>query len=87
MLLPKNRVKLLLNMLLLAGGTIPRGGSLAIEAIGEGDTMGFKITSTGMNARIAAGGAGPGRRRRPTIRSTPTRSSRSIPACWRAPAA
>jgi histidine phosphotransferase ChpT len=51
-LLPKNRVKLLLNLLLLAGGTIPRGGSLAIEGVGEGDTMGFKITSTGMNARI-----------------------------------
>ena len=26
-LLPKNRVKLLLNMLVVAGGTIPRGGS------------------------------------------------------------
>ena len=52
-LLPKNRVKLLLNLLLLAGGTIPRGGSLALESIGEGDTMGFKITSTGLNARIA----------------------------------
>ena len=52
-LLPKNRVKLLLNMLLLASGTIPRGGNLTIEPIGEGDTMGFKITSTGMNARIA----------------------------------
>jgi histidine phosphotransferase ChpT len=53
-LLPKNRVKLLLNMLLLAGGTIPRGGSMTIEPVGEGDTMGFKITSTGMNARISA---------------------------------
>jgi histidine phosphotransferase ChpT len=52
-LLPKNRVKLLLNLLLLAGGTIPRGGSLALEPVGEGDTMGFKITSTGLNARIA----------------------------------
>src|SRR5438477_2152877 len=52
-LLPKNRVKLLLNLLLLATGTIPRGGSLTIEGIGEGDAMGFKITSSGMNARIA----------------------------------
>jgi histidine phosphotransferase ChpT len=51
-LLPKNRVKLLLNLLLLAGGTIPRGGSLAVESIGEGDTMGFKITTTGLNSRI-----------------------------------
>ena len=53
-LLPKNRVKLLLNLLVLAGSTIPRGGSLAVEAIGEGDTMGFKITSSGLNARIPA---------------------------------
>jgi histidine phosphotransferase ChpT len=53
-LLPKNRVKLLLNLLLLAGGTIPRGGTLVIEPVGEGDAMGFKITSSGTNARIAA---------------------------------
>jgi histidine phosphotransferase ChpT len=45
-------VKLLLNLLVLAGGTIPRGGSLVIEPVGEGDTMGFKITSSGLNARI-----------------------------------
>ena len=51
-LLPKNRVKLLLNLLVLAGGTIPRGGSLVIDPIGEGDTMGFKITSNGLNSRI-----------------------------------
>jgi histidine phosphotransferase ChpT len=53
-LLPKNRVKLLLNMLVVAGGTIPRGGTLAIEPVGEGETMGFRITATGLNARIPA---------------------------------
>ena len=42
-LLPKNRVKLLLNMLLIAGQTIPRGGQLTVDPIGEGDTMGFKV--------------------------------------------
>lgn len=51
-LLPKNRVKLLLNLLVLAGSTIPRGGSLAVEAIGAGDSMGFKVASSGLNARI-----------------------------------
>src|SRR5207302_7997487 len=51
-LLPKNRVKLLLNLLLLATGTIPRGGSLTVNPVGEGDGMGFKITSAGLNARI-----------------------------------
>ena len=53
-LLPKNRVKLLLNLMVLAGGTIPRGGSLTVEPIGQGDTMGFKVTSSGLNARIPA---------------------------------
>jgi len=52
LLLPKNRVKLLLNLLLLAIGTIPRGGTLAIEPIGQGDTMGFKVLASGLNARI-----------------------------------
>jgi histidine phosphotransferase ChpT len=51
-LLPKNRVKLLLNLMVLAGSTIPRGGSLTLEPIGEGDAMGFKVTSSGLNARI-----------------------------------
>ncbi len=51
-LLGKNRVKLLLNMLLLAAGTIPRGGSITVQPVGEGDTLGFRITSAGLNARI-----------------------------------
>ncbi|MBL8567827.1 MAG: histidine phosphotransferase [Phreatobacter sp.] len=50
--LPKNRVKLLLNLLLLAAGAIPRGGTIKVEAIGEGDTTGFAVTVTGLNARI-----------------------------------
>src|SRR5437016_12184289 len=53
-LLPKNRVKLLLNLLVLAGGTIPRGGSFLVEPIGEGDTIGFKVTTSGLNARVPA---------------------------------
>ena len=51
-LLPKNRVKLLLNMLVVAGGTIPRGGRLTLDPVGSGDTVGFRITATGLNARI-----------------------------------
>ena len=51
-LLPKNRVKLLLNMLLVATQTIPRGGVLAVDGSGEGENMTFKITSRGLNARI-----------------------------------
>jgi histidine phosphotransferase ChpT len=51
-LLPKNRVKLLLNMLIIAGQTIPRGGMLTVDPIGEGETMGFRIAASGLNARI-----------------------------------
>src|SRR6202008_507849 len=46
-LLPKNRVKLLLNMLIIAGQTIPRGGTLTVDPIGEGDRMGFRIAASG----------------------------------------
>src|SRR5882672_2798946 len=42
LLLPKNRVKLLLNMLLIAGQTIPRGGQLMVDPIGQAETMGFR---------------------------------------------
>src|SRR6476659_2926551 len=52
-LLAKNRVKLLLNMLVIAGQTIPRGGALTVEATGSGDTMGFKVTAAGTNAKIS----------------------------------
>ena len=51
-LLPKNRVKLLLNMLIIAGQTIPRGGTLTVDPVGEGETMGFRISASGLNARI-----------------------------------
>lgn len=51
-LLAKNRVKLLLNILLIAGQTIPRGGQLTVEPIGTGDTMGIKVTAAGANAKV-----------------------------------
>jgi histidine phosphotransferase ChpT len=50
-LMPKNRVKLLLNMLLISVGTIPRGGALTVDATEGG--KGFRITATGLNARLA----------------------------------
>ena len=39
MLLAKNRVKLLLNMMVIAQQTIPRGGMLTVDPIGEGDAI------------------------------------------------
>jgi histidine phosphotransferase ChpT len=51
-LLAKNRVKLLLNMMVIAQQTIPRGGRLTVDPVGEGETMSFKVTATGLNARL-----------------------------------
>ena len=52
LLLPKNRVKLLLNMLVIAQQTIPRGGTLTIDPVGEGEAMSFRVTAKGLNARV-----------------------------------
>jgi histidine phosphotransferase ChpT len=52
LLLPKNKVKLLLNMLVIAQQTIPRGGVLTVDAVGEGDGMGFRVAASGVNARM-----------------------------------
>jgi histidine phosphotransferase ChpT len=46
---PKNRAKLLLNMLMVAVGTIPRGGVLTIDPT-EG---GYRVAATGLNARLS----------------------------------
>jgi histidine phosphotransferase ChpT len=51
-LMPKNRVKLLLNMMVIAQQTIPRGGVLTVNPIGEGDTTSFRLTAVGLNARL-----------------------------------
>jgi histidine phosphotransferase ChpT len=53
-LLVKNRVKLLLNMLLIAVGTVPRGGTLTVEPVPGGDlNTGFAVTASGLNAKLS----------------------------------
>jgi histidine phosphotransferase ChpT len=51
-LLPKNRVKLLLNLLLIAATAIPRGGKLTVDPMGAGEQMGFRLTAAGTNAKV-----------------------------------
>src|ERR1700722_14894324 len=52
-LLAKNRVKLLLNMVLIATGGIPRGGTLTVDAVpGEEAVAGFVLTASGLNAKL-----------------------------------
>lgn len=52
-LVPKNRVKLLLNMILVAAQSIPRGGIVAVEGEGPPETLTFRIWARGLNARIS----------------------------------
>jgi histidine phosphotransferase ChpT len=51
-LMAKNRVKLLLNMLLLAAQAIPRGGQITVDPVGEGEAIGFRVSVTGTNAKV-----------------------------------
>jgi histidine phosphotransferase ChpT len=47
---PKNQVKLLLNMLIVAAGTIPRGGTLTVDP--NQGAPGFRVSASGLNARV-----------------------------------
>ncbi|MEI6574242.1 MAG: histidine phosphotransferase family protein [Alphaproteobacteria bacterium] len=51
-LLPKNQVKMFLNLLMIAATAIPRGGQITAVAKVDGDKGYFTITSTGTSARI-----------------------------------
>lgn len=54
-LMAKNRVKLLMNMLMMAAAAIPRGGRLTADPLpgGEGGS-GFTVKASGVNARLSA---------------------------------
>ncbi|HEY8578605.1 MAG TPA: histidine phosphotransferase family protein [Beijerinckiaceae bacterium] len=54
-LMPKNKVKLILNMCLIAAAAIPRGGQIVLDVTGEGDATTIRVTSTGPNMRLASG--------------------------------
>lgn len=54
-LLLKNKVKLLLNLVLVATTTIPRGGVITVTSEGDGDEgTSFRISATGPTARVPA---------------------------------
>ena len=54
-LMPKNKVKLILNMCLIGGAAIPRGGLLKVEVLGEGDDASLVVFANGPNMRLASG--------------------------------
>jgi histidine phosphotransferase ChpT len=51
-LLAKNRVKLLLNMLMIGAGAVPRGGTLTVDPVPGGEG-GVVVTACGLNARLS----------------------------------
>lgn len=51
-LMPKNKVKLLLNLILVATNAIPRGGRIDVKVEGADETITFILTATGRSARI-----------------------------------
>ncbi len=55
-LMPKNKVKLLLNMLLIAAGSVPRGGNIVVSLDEASlEDKGFKIRATGPKTFIPRG--------------------------------
>lgn len=58
-LAPKNAVKLLLNLCLIAAAAIPRGGVIAVDIEGEGEdeAMTMRVEARGANARLPRGAA------------------------------
>ena len=52
LLMPKNKVKLILNLCLIAAAAIPRGGLIEVTLGGE-DAARISITATGTNAKLA----------------------------------
>ena len=54
-LMPKNKVKLILNMCLIAAGTIPRGGTMTVNVEGQDDEASVHIVAKGSYARVPAG--------------------------------
>jgi histidine phosphotransferase ChpT len=39
-------------MLVIAQQTIPRGGVLTVDPLGESEAFGFRVTARGLNARL-----------------------------------
>jgi histidine phosphotransferase ChpT len=52
MLLPKNQVKLLLNLILLSMHAIPRGGMLTVSVTGTAPAVTMRVVAAGLAARV-----------------------------------
>jgi histidine phosphotransferase ChpT len=54
-LLDKKKVKLLLNLVLIATFAIARGGVVTVDLAGQGETLAIRVKAKGPNARLAHG--------------------------------
>jgi histidine phosphotransferase ChpT len=52
--MPKNKVKLILNLCLIAAAAIPRGGVIEVTLSGAEETARVTVTAKGANAKLAA---------------------------------
>lgn len=52
LLLPKNQVKMILNLLLLMNQCVPRGGKITVSMEGDASAPKFMLKAEGTNARI-----------------------------------
>jgi len=52
---PKNKVKLLLNLCLIAQSTVPRGGVISVDLSGQDDSLAMRVQARGVNPRLATG--------------------------------
>ncbi len=53
LLMPKNHVKLILNLCLIAAAAVPRGGTIEVTLSGGGETARIRVTAKGTNAKLA----------------------------------
>ncbi|WP_131114592.1 histidine phosphotransferase ChpT [Lichenihabitans psoromatis] len=51
-LMPKNKVKLILNLCVIAAGTIPRGGVVTVSTSGPSEAPDIRLVARGINPRV-----------------------------------
>jgi histidine phosphotransferase ChpT len=54
LLMPKNQVKLILNLCLIAAGAIPRGGVITVTTRGADEQLSVSVTAQGANAKLSS---------------------------------
>ncbi|MTH95825.1 histidine phosphotransferase ChpT [Roseibium sp. RKSG952] len=54
-LMPKDFVKLLLNLILIANQCVPRGGKILVAMTGDAKQPAFTVTASGINSKIPLG--------------------------------